>query len=250
MRKPRRGKPSKIGTAVAFLGTAITQGQFPVGSKLPPEHALETRFGVSRSVVREAVKTLAAKGLVSVRPRHGTEILPRSDWNLLDRDVLRWLTGNAGADRDLLLAIEEVRAIIEPAAAALAAVRATAEDRARIEKAVGAMKRESGDAAGAVSADKAFHLAILTATHNPILQSFRGAIESILDAVFAVAIHHPGWFEANLPNHAAVSRAIGTGNAKGAREGMERTLSYTRSQLAAVAEPVPSTRKSNRARRL
>ena len=250
MPKARRGKPSKIGSAVAFLGTAIAQGRFPVGSKLPPEPALETRFGVSRSVVREAVKTLAAKGLVSVRPRHGTEIRPRSDWNLLDRDVLSWLTGNTGADRDLLLAIEEVRAIIEPAAAALAAVRATSEDRARIEEALAAMKRERSDAAGAVSADKAFHLAILTATHNPILQSFRGAIESILDAVFAVAIHPPGWFEANLPNHAAVARAIKTGNAKSARESMERTLSYTRSRLAAVVEPIPSAQKTNRVRRL
>jgi len=230
-------KPGKIGAAVARLGAEIARGRYCAGATLPAEPELEARFGVSRSVIREAMRTLEAKGLVSVRRRHGTQVRPRTDWSLLDRDVLVWLTGDTGPDRELLLAIEEVRGIIEPAAAALAALRATPADRARIQAALAAMERERGDAAGAVAADKAFHLAILDATHNPVLQSFHGAIDSILDAVFVFAIHHPGWFEDNLPNHAIVAQAICTGDAAGARAGMERTLTYTRSNLAAATEP-------------
>ena len=138
-------------------------------------------------MVREVVKTLAAKGLVSVRPRHGTHVLPRNQWSLLDRDVLSWLMGQDEPDRDLLLAIQEVRSIIEPAAAALAAQRATKTDRGRINAALAAMEA-SKDHASATAADKAFHLAILDATHNPVLQGFRGAIDTILSTVFVVAI--------------------------------------------------------------
>jgi len=124
-------------------------------------------------VVREAIKTLAAKGLLSVRPRHGTHVRPRRDWSLLDRDVLSWVVGDDEPDRDLLLAIQEVRSIIEPAAAALAAERATRSDRGRINAALAAMET-APDQASAIAADKAFHLAILDATHNPVLQGFRG----------------------------------------------------------------------------
>ena len=118
-------KPGRIHAVLTTLGSEIAQDVFAVGDALPPEHDLEIRFGVGRGVVREAIKTLAAKGLVSVRPRHGTHVRPRRDWSLLDRDVLTWLAGSREPDRELLLAIQEVRLIIEPAAAALAAERAT-----------------------------------------------------------------------------------------------------------------------------
>ena len=118
-------KPGRIQSVLRALGGEIAQGAIAVGAALPPEHELEARFGVGRGVVREAIKTLAAKGLVSVRPRHGTHVRPRADCSLLDRDVLGWLAGRE-PNRTLLLAIQEVRSIIEPAAAALAAERATA----------------------------------------------------------------------------------------------------------------------------
>src|SRR4029079_10783543 len=103
----------------------------PTGAALPPEPVLESRFGVGRGVIREAIKILAGKGLVCVRPRHGTQVRPRRDWTLLDRDVLGWLVGTDEPDRDLLLAIQEVRLIIEPAAAAMAAERSTKHDTSR-----------------------------------------------------------------------------------------------------------------------
>jgi GntR family transcriptional regulator, galactonate operon transcriptional repressor len=227
----RRLKPGRIQAVLATLGSEIAQDKIPVGMTLPPEPDLEVRFGVGRGVVREAIKILAAKGLVSVRPRHGTHVRPRRDWSLLDRDVLTWLVGSRVPDRDLLLAIQEVRSIIEPAAAALAAERATRIDRQRINAALVAMET-SHDQASATVADKAFHLAILDATHNPVLQGFRGAIDTILSAVFLVAVGTTGWFEDNLPNHAAAARAIDEGNAKKARDAMEQVLGYTKIKLS------------------
>lgn len=227
----KRLKPGRIQAVLTTLGSEIAQDIIPVGIALPPEHDLEVRFGVGRGVVREAIKILAAKGLVSVRPRHGTHVQPRRDWSLLDRDVLTWLVGSSEPDRDLLLAIQEVRSIIEPAAAALAAERATGTDRQRINAALVAMET-SHDQASATAADKAFHLAILDATHNPVLQGFRGAIDTILSAVFLVAVGTTGWFEDNLPNHAAAARAIDEGNGRKARAAMEQVLSYTQIKLS------------------
>ena len=227
----RRSKPGRIHAVLATLGREIAQEIVPAGAVLPPEHELEIRFGVGRGVVREAIKMLSGKGLVSVRPRHGTRVLPRRDWSLLDRDVLNWSVGQDKPDRKLLLAVQEVRLIIEPAAAALAATRATSKDRQRINEALEAME-SSDDQATATAADKAFHLAILDATHNPVLQGFRGAIDTILSAVFVVAVDSvDGWFEDNLPNHASVARAIEERDVKKARKAMERVLGYTQSRL-------------------
>ena len=224
-------KPGRIQAVLRTLGSEIAQDLIPVGSALPPEHDLESRFGVGRGVVREAIKTLAAKGLVSVRPRHGTHVRPRGDWSLLDRDVLSWLISKEEPNRDLLLALQEVRLIIEPAAAALAAERATAKDRRRIMTALAAMEA-SHDVPTAIIADKAFHLAIIDATHNPVLQGFRGAIDTILSAVFMVATGSPGWFNENLPNHAIAARAIDEGHAEKARAAMQQVLGYTQFKLS------------------
>jgi GntR family galactonate operon transcriptional repressor len=228
----KRSKPGRIHAVLATLGREIAQEIIPAGAVLPPEHELEARFGVGRGVVREAIKMLSGKGLVSVGPRHGTRVLPRRDWSLLDRDVLNWLVGQDKPDRKLLLAVQEVRSIIEPAAAAIAATRATKRDRQRINAALEAMEA-SHNQATATAADKAFHLAILDATHNPVLQGFRGAIDTILSAVFLVAVDSvDGWFEDNLPNHAATARAIEEGDVNKARNAMEQVLGFTQSKLS------------------
>jgi GntR family galactonate operon transcriptional repressor len=240
----RRVKPGRIRSVLTTLGREIAQDIIPAGTALPPEPDLEVRFGVGRGVVREAIKTLAGKGLVSVRPRHGTHVLPRNEWSLLDRDVLSWLVGDGEPDRDLLLAIQEVRSIIEPAAAALAAERSTKGDIRRINTALAAMKT-ARDEASATTADKAFHLAILDATHNPVLQGFRGAIDTILSTVFYVAVGSVGWFRENLPNHAAAARAIESRDAEKARIAMERVLSYTRSKLASRKMARRAQREAN-----
>lgn len=242
----KRSKPSRIHAVLETLGREIAQGVIPDGAVLPPEHDLEHRFGVGRGVVREVIKTLSGKGLVSVRPRHGTHVLPQRDWSLLDRDVLNWLVGQDKPDHALLLAIQEVRSIIEPAAAELAAIRATGKDRQMINAAIRAMEASDSQST-ATAADKAFHLAVLDATHNPVLQGFRGAIDTILSAVFVVAVDSvDGWFDDNLSNHAATARAIEEGDARKARKAMERVIGLTQSKLA--NQNTGATRRSRRPR--
>ena len=201
---------------------------FPVGASLPAEHDLERQYGASRGVVREAVKILAGKGLVSVGPRIGTRVRPTRDWNLLDHDVLAWL-GEGGLDRDLMLALGETRVIIEPAAAALAAERATAAERRAIRAAYAEMAAHQDDIPRATAADKAFHLAVLDATHNPVLGSFRTAIDAILSAVFEPAVPMLG---PNLPNHEAVLVAIERNDPVAARHAMEQVIGYTQHLLS------------------
>lgn len=220
-------KPGKIDRVVSTLGRAIANGEYDVGSVLPREQDLEARLNAGRGVVREAVKILATKGLVTVGPRHGTRIRARQDWNFLDREVLVWV-GESQRDHNLLLALEETRRIIEPAAAALAAERATAAERQAIKDAYATMANHSDDLTVAIQADRVFHLTILDATHNPVLGSFRGGLEAILNAVFAVAM--PG-LAPNLPNHEAVADAVESGDADGARAAMERLLDRTHSFL-------------------
>lgn len=230
-------KPGKISVVVARLGGEIARGEVPVGATLPAEPELERRYGVSRSVIREAVKLLAGKGLVSVGPRIGTRVRPKRDWSYLDHDVLAWL-GSEGLDREIMLALDETRLIIEPAAAALAAERATAHEKILIRAAYDEMAARHTEIDLATAADKAFHLAILDATHNPVLSSFRGAIDAILTAVFHATVP---MLAPNLPNHEAVARAIEAGDAPAARRAMERLLDRThRLILGLDADPRPA----------
>lgn len=224
----KRSKPGKIGAMVQALGAAIVRGEITSGTVLPPEFELAERYGAGRSVVREAVKILTAKGLLSVRPRHGTQVRPLHEWTLLDPDVLGWMRNEDGLDRHLLLALEETRAIIEPEAAALAAARATPDDLARIRAALTAMEADQNTPQAAIAADKRFHLAILDATNNPILRSFRGAIDAILSAMFDFTVDV---FAGNLANHAAVLDAIAAGDADAARAAMRQVLGYTRGHM-------------------
>ena len=216
-------KPARTSSVVESLGIEIVGGNPPPGGALAAEPALEARFQVSRGVVREAVRILAAKGLVSVRQRHGTHVRPRHEWSWLDRDLIGWIAAS-GISRADLLAFAEARRIIEPEAAALAATRATNVQRDAISAAYAAMVRDRHDPARAISADKAFHLAVLDATHNPVLQSLHGAIDALLSAIFDFTVTV---FEGNLDNHGAVAAAIQREDAEAARQAMRALLNYT-----------------------
>ena len=120
---------------VQGIGRRIVRGELAAGEILPEQGELSRMLGVSRTVIREATKVLAAKGLVESRSKRGTVVLPRSDWRLLDPDVLAWLS-EAGLDPEFLRGMFEVRRIIEPAVARLAAERATPEELAAIRVAV------------------------------------------------------------------------------------------------------------------
>lgn len=138
---------------------------------------LERRFGVSRSVVREALQVLAAKGLVGARPRRGTFVAPRRQWSLLDPDVLRWRF-HRSVDATFLAELGEVRLMVEPMAASLAAARRTDRDLADLEDALAALRASIGpDATAQVDADLAFHSALLEAAHNELLTGMATVIE-------------------------------------------------------------------------
>lgn len=216
-------KPNRTMALVEALGVRIASGQITPGTYLPSEGELEHEFGVSRTVVREAAKILSAKGLVTVRQRTGTRVQPRERWQWLDAELIGWLS-HGRISHDELMAFAEVRLIVEPGAVVLAAQRAGKAEREAIMAAYGRMETSQNDPAGAVAADKEFHLSILAATHNPVLQSLRQAIESILDAVFP---HTVGAFAFNLANHRAVAHAIMNGDPTAARSAMENLLNET-----------------------
>jgi DNA-binding FadR family transcriptional regulator len=166
---------------VDALGRRIVKGLVLPGESFPNEADLSAELGVSRTVIREAMKVLASKGLVSTRPKTGTRVLPRARWNLIDPDVLHWQFGE-GVDEGLLQDLSEVRLIVEPGAAALAAERRTDEDLRDIVELLEAMGRSVDDTGAYIRADLDFHGAILSAAHNDLLARMAATIQEALIA--------------------------------------------------------------------
>ena len=166
IRPPRRR--NLFAQVVEELGIRIVRGDLTPETAFPKEADLEGEFGVSRSVIREAVKTLAAKGLLEFRTRTGIRVLPPVHWNLLDAEALSWRY-SAMPPSQFFGELFEVRLMIEPDAAAHAAERATGEDLAEISAAFDAMTEASQSDVSGVEADLRFHRGILAACHNPLL---------------------------------------------------------------------------------
>lgn len=171
--RPARGVH---GQTVEALARRILTGQLAEGATLDLV-GLQAEFDVSLTALREALRVLAAKGMVDARPRRGTFVRPRSAWNLLDGDVLRWQFARPHRP-GLLEDLHELRAVVEPGAAALAADRATDDDLAALDAALAAMGAAGDDPAAAVAADLAFHRALLAATHNELIQRMDIVIET------------------------------------------------------------------------
>ncbi|BCL32397.1 GntR family transcriptional regulator [Streptomyces aurantiacus] len=190
------------------LGRRIVAGVWEPGDPLPVENALAAEIGVSRGVLREAVKALVAKGMLHIRPRTGTRVLPPEHWNHLDRDVLRWK--QAGDAAALLRDTGELRRIVEPEAARLAAERAGPDDVRALHDALAAMEAAAAESgrSGYVEADIAFHRALLDAGGNRLLGSLGRAVDIALEHSFLVSTQTPGAVEASLPGHRAVVRAV------------------------------------------
>jgi len=208
------------------LGLQILEGKLAPGTVLPNETEFGQQLGVSRTALREAVKVLAAKGLVEVRRKTGTRIRPQHDWNALDPDVLNWQFSGKGFEvgiPDLL----ELRLIIEPAGARLAAERATAENLAQIEAALNGMEKGIEDSASSVESDLQFHLAILEATHNTFMRPFGALIQEALRASFKLTNRDKGAFEKSLRRHRDVLDAIQNRDAEAAEVAMRIVLNRT-----------------------
>ncbi|WP_010186427.1 FCD domain-containing protein [Sphingomonas sp. PAMC 26605] len=222
-RQPR-GKGRRLRGAIAHkLGVAIVSGEFAPGETLSSEVVFAETLDVSRSAYREAIQVLIAKGLVESRPKTGTRVLPRDRWNLLDPDVLGWAFAGE-PDPQLVRSLFELRAIIEPAAAAIAATKRDRDDIKRMKDALAAMRRYSLATELGRAADRQFHDAILRATRNDAL--------TVLSASIGAAVSWTTHFKQRMrtlprnpiPDHALVCDAIVAGDAEAARAAMRRLV--------------------------
>ncbi len=199
------------------LGRAIVTGRYD-GAPFPTEAELAKQHAVSRSVTREAVKMLTAKGLLTARPRKGTTVQPSSSWNLFDPDVLRWLLERKFS-LELLRQFSELRIAIEPAAAALAARYGGDAGVTAIRAGYDRMAAAEAGDDDPLEADIAFHIAILHASGNPFYQQFRDVVETALRTSIRFTNRFKGR-TASLPQHHAVLGAIERGDQRQAHEAM------------------------------
>jgi DNA-binding FadR family transcriptional regulator len=216
------------------LGKAIVTGGYD-NKPFPTEAELSKQHGVSRSVTREAVKMLTAKGLLSARPRQGTIIEPPSAWNLFDADVLRWQLDRKFSI-ELLRNFSELRSAIEPAAAALAATAADDAGRALIRAGFERMKAAEAGDDDTLEADIAFHLAILRASANPFFGQFRDVVATALRTSIRFTNRIKGR-TADLAAHRAVLVAIEARKPDAARKAMSKIIDEVMTVINTPSNP-------------
>jgi len=203
-----RRRPTAIHKAVAHdLGIAIVGGKLQPGDPLPGEERFSTDNRISRSAYREAVKMLAAKGLVHSRTKSGTRVNERASWNMLDLDVLAW-TFEAGPSADFLRGIFELRRMVEPQAAALAAARRSVAELAAMGHALQEMQRWGLLNADGRAADERFHALILRATRNEPLIALSNSIAAAVKWTSKFARVDRQQQRDPMPDHFAVYEAV------------------------------------------
>lgn len=217
---------------VEELGKEIVSGKFPIGSILPGDNDLALRFKVSRTVLREAMKTLAAKGLIVPRARIGTRVTDRSQWNLFDNDILTWhFIG--GIDEDFLYHLSEIRLAFEPHAAALAARNATESEISNMMRLAVAMGDENHSAETLAVADLKFHIAVLEASGNPFMRTVGGLIEAALVGVFKLSspVEDKSGITEISRTHIRIVEQISRRDEQGARAAMELVIRVGRERV-------------------
>jgi GntR family galactonate operon transcriptional repressor len=220
------------------LGVRIVAGEFDDRPSLPTEIEIQTEFSVSRTAVREAIRLLSAKGLIETRPKTGTRVRPRSDWNLLDPDVLRWQL-EAGPEPEFIENLFSMRAIFEPEAARSAALHATDDKIEMMRRSLDDMILQPLGSIEQVEADLAFHKSILEGSGNSLLRSLGSLIESALLAMFRI-----NWMARSTSHvermdmHRAVFLAIEARKASEAANAMQILIDSSKADsLAAIANP-------------
>lgn len=223
------------GNLLSALGMAIASGEYPAGRVLTLD-GVSAQHGVSRSVVREAIRVLESMGMVESRRRVGITVQPSVKWNVFDPRLIRWRL--EGGDRAAqLVSLSELRRGFEPAAAALAAQRANPEQCRLMAAAVSDMvvHGRSGDLEAYLLADKVFHRTLLEASGNEMFRALDGVVAEVL----AGRTHHG--MMPSTPNPAAielhdeVARAIRMGDHVAAERSMRAIIDEASS---AVTEEV------------
>ena len=203
------------------IGMAIVSGQYRQGTILPGDAELMAKFGVSRTVLREAMKTLDGKGLLQSKARIGTKVRDRAEWNLFDADVLIW-HAEAGFDAAFITHIGEMRLALEPEAAALAAARRTPRQLQALYDWVERMGAPNVTAQEFVHADLNFHFGVAAAAANPFLTAISTLIEVALVAALTRSspVNEHGGIKASVADHRAIADAIARQDSDGARAAM------------------------------
>jgi GntR family galactonate operon transcriptional repressor len=205
----------------------ILRGEFEPGQEIPAEDQLAEEFGVSRPVVREAVKHLSVLGLVQSRQGRQTRVAPYESWNHFAPEILA-ARREAGAVEDVLLELLELRRMIELEAAALAATRATPQDIEAMQSALASLDRSLDDPARFTQGDIAFHDAILRATRNHLVPRLFDLLRPLLEFGREISVStRPQGPTVSQAGHRAVFEAIRDGSPADARKAMEEHLSWT-----------------------
>jgi len=220
-----------------MLGRAIVVGEY-ADRPFPSEADIIKAHGISRSVTREAIKMLTAKGLLSARPKQGTFVRPQEAWNLFDPDVLQWLF-ECKMSLDLLRQFNELRLGVEPEAAALAAKRATPAQHDAIDEGLRWMVDAQRGRYDMLKADIAFHVAVLRASNNAFFVQFRDMVATALHVSIRLTNHVAGG-TANIAEHAAVRDAIVAGDAALARTSMQDLIHSALVLMERANEPEPT----------
>ena len=223
------------GQVIHELGQRIVSGDLRTGEILPREELLAEQMGVSRTALREAIKVLAAKGLVESRPKVGTRIRDTSFWNQLDADVLAWRCASIPTE-DFVQSLVEMREIIEPAAAAAAARRCDTKQLEQLDAAYAAMDASSTLDEWA-QADLAFHEAVLGATNNELLTSLFSVVATALGTFFVLSARTAKNFKYSLPHHQKVLEAIRRRQPEAARRAMQNVIVDSRANMAQHRRP-------------
>lgn len=208
------------------IGKAIVSEAYGPGVVLPGEIAFSAREQVSRTAYREALRMLAAKGLVESRPKIGTRICRRERWNLLDPDIVRWFFEDGAPPYYFLRGLFELRQIVEPAAAALAAARRTPSDLAGLAAALRAMQVHGLGQAEGREGDRRFHAGILASTGNEVLGSLSSGITAAVGWTTDFKFRIRRLPRDPVPDHEKVFAAIADADPAAARDAMLDLVGY------------------------
>lgn len=215
-------------TAVNTLGQKIARGEFPIGSTIPMEAELTEMLGVSRTVVRDAIKVLSGKGMLRTARRYGTRVLPFENWNLIDPDVIKWHDPDSPTAKRIYQNSTQLRYIIEPEAAALAAVNATQKQRDTILAAAQHISPGPFGAEGMIAADYTFHATILESTGNIMLRQMQGLILAVLQFAYPTGAQAAPDEKVSRRNHILVAEAIAEGDPEKSRARMTSMLTQNK----------------------
>lgn len=223
------------GSIARALGIAIVSGQHQPGDVLNNEIDASEKLHVSRSAYREAIRILAAKGLVESRPKTGTRVSPRHRWSLLDPEVLAWFFESEPSEA-FLQELYELRMIVEPAAAALAAERRDDAQLERMRAALVAMQHETLATEAGQAADRDFHDTVLEATRNAPLCTLSSSIGAAVRWTTIFKQRDRELPRDPMPDHWKVFDAIAAGRADQARQAMERLVNLALDDTRAAIE--------------